>query len=441
MKKQFFLFILIVLVILLVIIPKTNCISIKQVDDTGTIKITIDFLIPINETDVEEKIHLTSERPETYIRKSIRWVNSRTLEILAIEEGLPRGFKTTLRIGPLKTNIPGISKYAKTHYRANISPFLTDVSTVVSSKGPITLNYSTPIKSGALKGIQADFNFTVLPSITVKPDGKIFKDYSSWNIIPNNKLENEKTYKIEFKGSIDNRVGSKRNADFIKMIKVAKRSGVISTEPSNGAIDVKLYTPLIVNFETDIKEANIILTQMRGDIELNGKVVEYKPHSVFMPGKTYRVKVIARSYLNEELETYEFEFSTVDMKDDIWVEINQRPIQKVVVYKGNKLIKAMRASTGLSQPEFKTPNGYFTTKDRGMSFYSQQHQEGGLYWVRVVGNHLIHSVPRDSDGHIIEEERKRLGYPASHGCIRLKDEDAKWFYEYVPQGALVIIHE
>ena len=61
--------------------------------------------------------------------------------------------------------------------------------------------------------------------------------------------------------------------------------------------------------------------------------------------------------------------------------------------------------------------------------------------MRITGNYLIHSVPRGKDNKIIEEEFKKLGIPASHGCVRLKDEYAKWFYETIPSGTLVVIHD
>ena len=83
----------------------------------------------------------------------------------------------------------------------------------------------------------------------------------------------------------------------------------------------------------------------------------------------------------------------------------------------------------------------FTLKDRGEYFWTERIQEGGLYWVRITGNYLIHSVPRNKDNEIIKDELKKLGIPASHGCVRLKDEYAKWFYETVPMGTLVIIHD
>ncbi|MBC7345294.1 MAG: L,D-transpeptidase, partial [Clostridia bacterium] len=33
-----------------------------------------------------------------------------------------------------------------------------------------------------------------------------------------------------------------------------------------------------------------------------------------------------------------------------------------------------------------------------------------------------------------------LGQPASHGCIRLTMEDARWIYDHIPRGAPVHIY-
>jgi lipoprotein-anchoring transpeptidase ErfK/SrfK len=38
------------------------------------------------------------------------------------------------------------------------------------------------------------------------------------------------------------------------------------------------------------------------------------------------------------------------------------------------------------------------------------------------------------------EEYKKLGNPASHGCIRLDLKDAKWLYEKLPLGVRVSIY-
>jgi len=98
----------------------------------------------------------------------------------------------------------------------------------------------------------------------------------------------------------------------------------------------------------------------------------------------------------------------------------------------------MLASGG--RAETPTPLGFFHTQDRGSSFWSPRFGEGATFWVRLAGQILIHSVPRDDRWEIKKDEHKKLGLPASHGCIRLSEEDAKWVYQNIPRGTLVIIH-
>lgn len=223
--------------------------------------------------------------------------------------------------------------------------------------------------------------------------------------------------------------------------KVASAPEVVSTDPMRGSKAVPVYVPVIINFNQDMKEVHIIISGMAGDVEVTGRTATYKPHTVFMPGKNYEVTVHGKSVTGEEMEPYSFNFSTADIGDKLWVEVNLRLLQKVVVYRGDRAIKSMLASGGLPGPENETPLGFFTIKNRGESFWSEKFKEGALYWVRIKDDYLFHSVPRDAEGNIIEEEHRKLGIPASHGCIRLKDEDAKWFYENVPDGTMVIIHE
>lgn len=102
------------------------------------------------------------------------------------------------------------------------------------------------------------------------------------------------------------------------------------------------------------------------------------------------------------------------------------------------LVRHMLASGGKS--ETPTPTGYFRTQDRGYSFWSSRYREGALYWVRLVGQVLVHSVPKDSKWKTKDDEHARLGLPASHGCIRLDEKDARWFFENIPTGTLVIVH-
>ncbi|HNY16412.1 MAG TPA: L,D-transpeptidase family protein [Treponemataceae bacterium] len=116
--------------------------------------------------------------------------------------------------------------------------------------------------------------------------------------------------------------------------------------------------------------------------------------------------------------------------------------QRVRVRKSDEVVRTMICSTGIPGTDDATPTGDYTLNEsgakRGLWFYSEKYGEGARYWVGFIGGtYLFHSVPMDKNGAIIEAEARKLGKPASHGCVRLSLENARWFYETVPSGARV----
>lgn len=67
----------------------------------------------------------------------------------------------------------------------------------------------------------------------------------------------------------------------------------------------------------------------------------------------------------------------------------------------------------------------------------------GQYSTRISGPYLFHSVPysRMDPSAMLKGEFNKLGRDASHGCIRLTVEDAKWIYDNVSIGTTVIIYD
>jgi lipoprotein-anchoring transpeptidase ErfK/SrfK len=113
--------------------------------------------------------------------------------------------------------------------------------------------------------------------------------------------------------------------------------------------------------------------------------------------------------------------------------------QLVRIYLNGEEVRRMICSSGT--PDMPTPTGRFNLQNRGEQFFSPKYQQGAKWWVsfRDWGIYLFHSVPFDTSGEIIPEEAAKLGQPASHGCIRLSMEDARWFYENMPDKAPVDI--
>jgi lipoprotein-anchoring transpeptidase ErfK/SrfK len=115
--------------------------------------------------------------------------------------------------------------------------------------------------------------------------------------------------------------------------------------------------------------------------------------------------------------------------------------QLVRVFLDGVEVRRMVCSTGVPETDWATPTGRFYIQNRGEYFFSERYEQGARWWVsfRDWGLYLFHSVPLDRTGKVIQEEADKLGQPASHGCVRLGMEDARWFYETIPEGTPVDI--
>jgi lipoprotein-anchoring transpeptidase ErfK/SrfK len=127
----------------------------------------------------------------------------------------------------------------------------------------------------------------------------------------------------------------------------------------------------------------------------------------------------------------------------IWIEVSISE-QRTYVKSGSKIIYTMIVSTGIDgSKRTYTPRGtFYIQPERGTWFYAPRFQEGAEYWVSFLGHgqYLFHSVPMDKHRHVIVSIAKDLGHEDSHGCIHLSIPDAKWFYENIPTGTKVVIH-
>jgi lipoprotein-anchoring transpeptidase ErfK/SrfK len=122
-----------------------------------------------------------------------------------------------------------------------------------------------------------------------------------------------------------------------------------------------------------------------------------------------------------------------------WIEVLVEK-QKVRIYKDGQLEKEWLASTGT--PDKPTPLAVFAIQNRGEWFFNPKYNQGAKWWVSFKdwGIYLFHSLPMDRNQQIIPEEAAKLGTPASHGCVRLEVDNAKWIYDHIPQGTPVYIH-
>lgn len=119
--------------------------------------------------------------------------------------------------------------------------------------------------------------------------------------------------------------------------------------------------------------------------------------------------------------------------------------QKVYAYKWvngeyNKHVRTMTCSTGTKDNP--TPYGTFTAGGAcGRWYYFKEFDCWAQYAYRITGGILFHSVLYDlkDTSTLRQSSVNNLGRRASHGCIRLKVDDAKWIYNNCPAGTTVVV--
>lgn len=152
---------------------------------------------------------------------------------------------------------------------------------------------------------------------------------------------------------------------------------------------------------------------------------------------TYSAQVMSSFY--NKLDSSTINTFDISSKTDKLVFVNISE-QKTYIYTGSinnwSLEKEFICSTGIENKE--TPVGIFEVQTRAPWFFASKYGQGGKYYVQFMGNYLFHSVPFAEDQETVLDET--LGEPASHGCIRLDTDDAKWLYDNVLDGSKIIIY-
>ncbi len=120
--------------------------------------------------------------------------------------------------------------------------------------------------------------------------------------------------------------------------------------------------------------------------------------------------------------------------------------QRVYAYKWvnggyNQLARTMVCSTGTSAHP--TPYGTFNAGGpAGRWYYFKKYNCWAQYAYQIDGGILFHSViyGQKDTSTLRRSSVNNLGSRASHGCVRLSVDDAKWIYNNCPAGTLVKVY-
>ena len=146
--------------------------------------------------------------------------------------------------------------------------------------------------------------------------------------------------------------------------------------------------------------------------------------------KAAAVKVTPKDQMHLKALAYASNTSYLILVD---TSANRVGIYSGSVGKWNEIQKYVCTSGAKSTP---TVKGTFTVQGKGKSFGSGY---TCWYYTQFHGNYLFHSVIY-KQGSMSVITDGRLGINASHGCVRLNINHAKWIYDHIPRGTKVVVY-
>ncbi|NLK97146.1 L,D-transpeptidase family protein [Defluviitalea saccharophila] len=433
------LFILLILAGILLFFQHYNLLLVDVKDNTAVIR--VNFLVPMEQYGIEKNLEIKSSLPNTKFQCDLKWEGPNRLKVTINELSELKGQKILFKIHGAKSQFPFLHKSLSTSVQFQAEPQLLEIENKdhVPTEGPLVLQFNTPMDAKNIqKFIQSDVKFDLEPQV-FEDDGKSI-DYSRWNLYPKEKMNNESNYLLLIKKGLKAQCGHMLKEDIQIQIRTASKPKIVETNPKQSAQWVALYPKISAKMNEEIKDAVITIDGVKQKVSVKDNKLEFLPHKILDPGEEYEVSIQGISKYGEKTDPYVLKFMTMPINDDdLWVEVSLKGKHEVIIHKGKDIIRRMPASGGTKEEP--TVLGTFFIQDRGTSFFSKRFNEGATYWVRIIDQYLFHGIPRDNHWNIIESERKKIGKPASHGCVRMNEEDAKWFYENIPHGTMVIIHE
>ena len=105
------------------------------------------------------------------------------------------------------------------------------------------------------------------------------------------------------------------------------------------------------------------------------------------------------------------------------------------------LVRTMKCSTGLNATP--TPKGTYqaTTGPGARWHYFKKFDCWAQYAYYIEGDIMFHSVLyNEKGGPVTQSSVNNLGRKASHGCVRLSVEDAKWIYQNCPMATKIVVY-
>lgn len=414
-----------------------------EVDEAGA-TVTINFLFPMDKEGFKDTIKVKNQLgyAEEFGCK-VDWVSPQVCKLQLTEEGDVRGQKIYLIIDHAPTKYSGMTRQATIpiQFQSDIQIVSPVDEILIATTQSFEVQFNTPMNKDVIhRFLSSDADFIIEP-VQYTQDGKNITDYTRFNFTPKKPLENDHKYILTFKKGMP----SQSNVMLAENQKVVLHTDIkpqIDTvSPNVGSKWVGLYPRISVASKTPMTAAYLQL----GDETLVGKLkseyrAEFYPKELLTPDKIYKGNIQIEAASGEKSDPFAIHFTTQPLAEDrYWAEIKLGKNQEMIVYQGSQVVKNIQCSGGSEKTP--TTKGTFYVQSKGDKYFSEEHLEGGNYWIMLSEQIRIHGMTRDEYWHIKMDVLNRLGEGQTKGDIVMREEDAMWLYENLPSDTMVVIHE
>lgn len=179
--------------------------------------------------------------------------------------------------------------------------------------------------------------------------------------------------------------------------------------------------------------ANGVLTVSK-TVKINNKYYKFNKN-----GKAVSIKKVSyTSTMDAKAQSYS--------SPTKYLILVSRSQHRVSIYKGSKnnwkRVKSFLCGDGKASTP--TITGVFHTGTTAGRYAKARYFDSGSsrcwYATRITGGYLFHSVLYTQSSSPTTVKDGRVGMGVSHGCIRLKLQNAKWIYDNIPRTTTVVIY-
>ncbi|OON98717.1 MAG: hypothetical protein ATN35_03830 [Epulopiscium sp. Nele67-Bin004] len=406
-------------------------------------EIIINFILPMDQDTFLENVTVTPafSNPED-IQVEVRWIDDHIVALEVTELGDIKGQTVKIEIDKAPTQYAPISKHKTImiDFKTEIEVVAPTEKLIIATDHTFEVEFNTPIKIDTLRRyIDSEHEFEIEAINTTRLNSTSTAESTIFKFTPVTNMENNREYVITFKAGLISSSGDILDSDQYVTLETDKKPQISKITPPNDSNWIGIYPKVSITSDTTIQEAYLYVN----DKTIVGQIIDehravFYFNNLLSADTLYEAQVQIVSPTGEKSDKYDVHFTTVPIKEDrIWIAIHMGEESKVVVYRGQNVIKQSIASIGTNINKLQM--GTYYVLEKGESFYDSVTKRGASNWLKLSEGLTIHGVYRDEYWNVLDYSESQLGKPQYGSSIILPEDMANWLVDNIAVDTMVVI--